>query len=576
MRNMIDPRFPWKMKRTRGATSSTPLPEPVFLNTSGGVNFGMKAERDLQRPPTERVFKNEGKLAPITDNVINLEAVMAMDTSGYLDPLSILTDVTGFKSHIVGPLPTRKKVSRFMLRHAADLQAFKTMERPAHALYYAMPVFTTPKKSGELRVVQDCTYLNKIFDRPPKMDLPLIHELIEEVLKHGYMGQADGVSYFYQFLMSARVAAHFGVRMGGARGEYLDLVMSRMPMGWSWAPCIGQRTANVLIRGLGKAWVDNFIVLGLDMDDFTEKAATFLRRTTAVNLELDKKEIVGETHGVAVGVEFDLVKKLYRMDPDWIPKAVDRIEAILAQGSMTVLDLYTVAGTLIWRHHVMRYELCHVPHILAGVGRAARDISGGAAWTSVATVTPEMRAEIKLSLEILRENAWRAPCNTPEPTVDVWSDASDKHWAFLLFAKDILVAARQGETAGDHIFYSELSVALGGLSAAHRLGHSSARSHIDNAAAAGALQRGASSNFRANRWLSGKLIEKPEVHWVSTREMLADPYRGVARHRCHSLHWARRSWRRERSWRNSSASKREKRAFGALGVRQATFLRGSV
>ena len=500
------------------------------MGTSGGTNFGTKAERKLQQPPTERVYRNVGKLARITKNKIDQEALHRMDTTGYLDPMRILTEVKRFEENITGVLPSARKVSRFMLRHAPELVGQGTMAYPRHPLAYAMPIFTTPKKNEELRLIQNCNPLNRVYKKPPAMDLPLIHDLIDKVLSHTLIGQADGVSYFYQFVMIPEVAAYFGARLGDGRGSYIDLVMQRMAMGFSWAPMIGQRTSNVLIRGLGVAWVDNYIVLGHGKADFDEKATEFLTRAKTVNLELDSTVIKGKTRDVALGIEFDLVKKLYRMDPEWIEKAVSRIEDLLARPQMSILELYTVAGTLIWHHHVTRHELCNVPHLLAGVGRAAQAVAKGHDWGSEAAVTAELRAEIVESLSILRKNVWKAPRRTTEPTVDIWSDASDTHWAFLLFAKDTLVAAKQGSTkADDHIFYSELSVALGGLAAAHRLGHESAVSHIDNAAAAGALQRGASSNYRANRWLSGRAPTQTRVQWVSTHDMLADPYTRVPR-----------------------------------------------
>ena len=97
-----------------------------------------------------------------------------------------------------------------------------------------------------------------------------------------------------------------------------------------------------------------------------------------------------------------------------------------------------------------------------------------------------------------------------------------------MFVGGKLAAAKQGPTKENlHIFYSELSVALGGVSEASRMGHVSATSYIDNAAAAGAMQRCASSNFRANKWLQNRMIEDVRVQWVSTTKMLADPYTRV-------------------------------------------------
>ena len=528
----MDPRFPAKRKGRNVHDSMPlpePLPEPIFTGQSAGAGFATKAERDLQRPPTKRSNRNEGVLGHITSNLIDQEAMLAMDTSGYLEPLKVLKDVGRFRANFIGPLPMIKKPSRFMLQHVGQLEAQETMRRTRRELYDALPVFTTPKKSEELRLVQDCTALNKAYARPPSMDIPLIHDLIDDVLAHSVMGQVDGVSYFYQYGYADDVARYFGARLCGARGDYVDMEMMRMAMGWSWAPCIGQRCANVLVRGLGRAWVDNFILLGKGPEDYASKKNEFFSRAAKVNLELDasEKEVAPKTRDVALGIDFDLQKKRYRMDPAWILKASARIEDILA-APMTIQDLYVVAGTVVWRHHVMRYQLCNVPHLLAEVGRVAKQIAGGARWEDAANVKPECMAEIRRAVALMVENPWKGPRTTSEPECEIFSDASSTHWAFLVFRDGKLAASGQGPTKAElHIFYSELSVALGGLSAAARIGCTSALSNIDNAAAAGALARGASSNYTANRWIAGRLIEDVRVRWVSTTEMLADPYTRV-------------------------------------------------
>ena len=523
---MIAPRFPLKVKGDGTVTDSTPLPEPIFVGQSAGGGFATKADRTLQAPPTEKVNKNAGTLGYITQNRIDLEALMRMDQTGYLDPLKILSDGDVFRKNFIGPLPHLKKCSRFMLRHATNLKEWGVMGKARSELYYALPMFTTEKKTLELRLIQNCIPVNRVYAKPPHMDLPLIHDLIDEVLRHSVMGQADAVSYFYQFALVNDVARYFGARFTDARGGYEDLLMNVMPMGFSWSCAIAQRTANVLVRGCGVAWVDNFILLGKNGHDFDEKVTKFMGRRKEANLELDKETIVGTTHGVALGMEFDLVGKLYRMDPEWTVKAADRIEAILRKETgITVLELYTLSGTVVWRHHVMRHKLCNIPHTLAMVGKAARTISGGSGWDSPANVSSECIEEFREAVRLLRENPWMGPRNESAPECEIWSDASDSFWAFLVFVEGKLVSAKQGTTKPDmHIFYSELSVALGGVSAASRLGLKSALSHIDNAAAGGALQRGESSNFTANRWIARKLMDDVRVRWVSTNDMLADPY----------------------------------------------------
>ena len=64
--------------------------------------------------------------------------------------------------------------------------------------------------------------------------------------------------------------------------------------------------------------------------------------------------------------------------------------------------------------------------------------------------------------------------------------------------------------------------------AAKRLGRTSVRVMVDNAPACHALQRGVSSNFRANKWLAAIQDMTLHVTWVPSASQLADPYtRGV-------------------------------------------------
>ena len=66
------------------------------------------------------------------------------------------------------------------------------------------------------------------------------------------------------------------MRLSGTRGRPREYVMAKMLMGFSWAPAIGQRAANVLVRGLGMAWVDNFILVADTKEELAEKACEFV------------------------------------------------------------------------------------------------------------------------------------------------------------------------------------------------------------------------------------------------------------------------------------------------------------
>ena len=526
--------YPAKLPGVVDVTDSDPYPEPVFVHSSGEyTSMGTldKAQGKMQRPPTERVFRNGGKLAYITKNRLDLEAALAMDPE-YLEPLrALMTEERFLQGHLDPENAHRmkKRISRFMAHHDKDMKDMGITEPvPASKMDFHsyMPVFTTLKKSGELRLIQDCRALNAVYERPPSMDLPKIHDVIAMILGASYVAQADAVSYFYQFPMSESVRPYFAARLCAGRGLFTDVRFTSLPMGFSHAPAFGQRTANVLIRGCGGAWVDNFFVVGDTLKEFAERRETFLGRAHKVNLELDDETLAPTSHTVALGIEFDLVLKRYRMEPAWVEKAVKRLKAITAQAQMSVTDLYVYGGTLTWRNHIVRRQLCNIPHTFQAIGKAASMIGKGTLdWTSPVHVPEELKTEMKSEIALLESNPWRGQDIKAEPTATMWSDASDDHWAFLLFEHDSLVAAKSGRTkAENHIYYSELSAALGGIMAAKRLGHTSVRVMVDNAPACHALQRGVSSNFRANKWLAAIQDMTLYVQWVPSASQAADPY----------------------------------------------------
>ena len=184
-----------------------------------GVVMATKAERLLQKPPQSRVHRNEGKLGAIVDNSIDISAVLRIyNHDGYLDPVKILIDPVEFQKGIIGPLPTSRKPSRFMLRHVSDMEECRVAERAVPgSLRYYLTLFTVEKKNLDLRLIQDCRDFNKAFRTPSSMDLPLVHDLIDEILKHELMGQSDAVSYFYQFELEKTIRRMFGARLTGSR-----------------------------------------------------------------------------------------------------------------------------------------------------------------------------------------------------------------------------------------------------------------------------------------------------------------------------------------------------------------------
>ncbi|KAJ9438427.1 hypothetical protein DIPPA_11760, partial [Diplonema papillatum] len=232
-----------------------------------------------------------------------------MDGVGrFREVLPMLMDPVAFAGAVVSgdAVGGCRVPSRGMERHRATLRscgvASDARSRPA----FAMKAFTTPKKDGRTaRLVLDARPLNDAMRRPPSMDLPRLRDFIAEVERHRFAMQCDGVSYFYQFPVDASISRYFGIGMKGC-----DMLLNVLCMGWSWAPCIAQRASNVLVRDLGLAWVDNFLVLGGTLDEAERNVAVFRKRAQAARVEVraegDDALWQVRSRFVCVGVEFDL------------------------------------------------------------------------------------------------------------------------------------------------------------------------------------------------------------------------------------------------------------------------------
>jgi len=499
--------------------------EPILLPGYDNPSIALKYGKNLKRPSIRRVLRNSGKLAPITKNRINLQKLFEMDPE-LLEPLKIITDVEEFRKRLSG-LPTAHKISRFMDRHLPDMIDFGVVEELWTPNSFDMTCFTTPKKDDTLRLILDCRPLNEVFERPPEMCLPKIHEFIDEILAHEYASQADGKSYFYQFSLHPEVAAYFGSRVTSGRGLFHYTRFLCLPMGFSWAPAIAQRASNVLVRDCGLCWVDNFVVLGMTSEHFLARRNLFLQRVQDVNLELDDTTLSPSNRIECLGIDLDLAEKRYRLSPSWVDKVVLRSCPI--QLTTTIRGLYEICGTLIWRWHVMRQPLCSIPEVMRCLGDAARLVIKNGDWDEPFVVSELVRRELECAFTVLRENPWQSAIvpQTGEK-VDMWSDASQEKCVFLLLQGDAILDSRRWEPpANQHIFLSELQAAVNGIVRAHERGHSNVTAYVDNAPAAIALERRVYTNHLAN--ITMQLLPdlqqcQVKVKWVSTKVQRADLY----------------------------------------------------
>eukprot|EP00760_Papus_ankaliazontas_P021221 PhM_4_TR18660/c3_g1_i2/m.19873 len=504
----------------RGARSGG-NPEPVLVEGSDGVHLVTPGNRFF-RPPSCRVHRNAGQLAYIPTSTLDLKKLQSWDPQ-YLSILDVISDVEVFTSLLTG-LPVKKKTSRFMLQHTSSLQDCGLLRQDSE-LYAILQLFTVPKKDESLRLITDGRPLNANFAPPPSMDLPRIHELISDILSHEYVAQADARGYFFQFPLSRGVSKYFGARLGAGRGATKDFAMTRMAMGFSWAPAIAQRTSNVLVRGLGVCWVDNFAIYGNDLQDFARRRNTFLQRAVDVNLLLDDTTLQPTTRTIMVGVEMCLETKRYRMDPKWALSTVLRWAQLRLAWTPRVM--YEIMGLVVWHGHVTRSPLCTLPLTFQWLGSTASLLARGQlTWDETIGVPDGVIA----AFARISHNTW---CCLPHAkvTTEMWTDASDDWYAwFSVDAASRVLASNQATVPEEeHIFYSELWSAIEGIISTHviltRSGEGGAiRVHIDNAAAARCLERRMSTNFVANKWLSLLPDRELDIHWVPTSEQAADVY----------------------------------------------------
>ena len=524
----LNPAFLGKGEATIGGHDPWESVEPTFINTSSTTFIGWRKEHGtFARAPDLRVMRNAGVLGEITRNELNLEKILELDLSGEAaEVIDILLSASAFERHLKLGFRPQTRISRFMQQHTTTLKGSGVVEEtPRDFGTNYMPVFTVPKKNGTLRLIQDGRHLNRWFDKPPTMNLPRIHDVIDLLMKNEYFAQCDAKSFFYQIPLHESIRKYFGTILGGGRGELDYTVMTKLPMGFSWAPCIAQRISNVIMRDIGLAWVDNYIVVGETIEEFEANRRVFLDRIhpDQCNVEVDDMELAPLQSGETLGIEVDLKRKMYRMSPKW----AEKIRTIPVE--WTPRTFSRIMGGIIWCSHVTRRGLCMQPHLMSVLGDIMRRIAlKEVSWDERCDVTTQAIGELKNTIELMTANEWimwREPRN---PDVDIWSDASDTHAAYLICRNEKVIAALVRETQGHHIFLEELSIALDAVAAAYKLGATRVRLFCDNAAAAGCIEKNVSTNFTANTWLSQRAPVDVDVTWVSTLCELADPYtRGV-------------------------------------------------
>ena len=529
----LHPAFPGKGEPTIGGQQVTEdVTEPSFGISSGTTTMCWRGEKgSIIRPPEPRIERNKGVLGTIVKNTINLAKVLELDFSGEAaEVISILLDSVEFEKHLKQGFRPQTRISRFMSHHKKPLEESGVIGEGAPRDFGTnyMPVFTVPKKDETLRLIQDGRHLNRWFDRPPQMNLPRIHDVIDTLMRNEFFAQCDAKSWFYQIPLCRDIQKYFGVVLGGGRGVLQYAVMQKIPMGFSWAPCIAQRISNVLVRGVGLAWVDNYLIVGKTTEEFDANRKTFLERidpVTGCNVVVDNTELTPLRQGETLGIEVDLETKRYRMSAKWADKVATRGTPL----TWTPRTFSQSMGGIIWCSHVTRRGLCMQPHLMSVLGDMMRKIAlRQIKWDDEFEITNAAQIEMTDVVLHVGRNEWIQWHEKGAPDMDIWTDASDTHAAYLIIQNHEVIDALVRATRGEHIFLEELSIALDAVARAYELGATRARLFCDNAPAGGCIEKKVSTNFVANTRLRGMKPLPVDVHWVSTKYELADPYtRGV-------------------------------------------------
>jgi hypothetical protein len=511
-------------------------PVPV----SGGDPLPFASNGLRKRKLISSQKENSLPLAPTTSNRIDVDKLAA---DGLADVLAPIREVSAFEA-LFDDAATAKRLrplSRDMFQHTRALIQNDVVEpviiplpsgrrRPVAERFLILTwcsTFLVRKKNGTGRFIVDARPINRAQKPPPDMGLPRIGTIIRDVLKHDLAAKTDGVSYFYQFPLAAAIRPYFKIRLARSRGRYANLQLKRMPMGWKYAPMIAQQVSNHLIRSLGRAWLDDFILLGMS-DTFDTNRDTFLERLKTYNVEVDNTELEPTKQLKALGLEFDLETKQFRLDPDWVAKRTEHLngylEATKEGKPTTVRQFLEVMGSLVWAAYVREVPLWQYAECLAALSAAAKlELEELFECPSYAV------RNLQSWIGDVSTNEWCAPTDRPATFNDyIFSDASDTMAAFIQVSGDQITSGDAWRLPPEQkIFLSEVEAITRG---APRVDIATTLFGTDNAAANFAMRKGHSSSYVANvlfRKAFGQ--SRPWSSWVPTYLQPADKFtRGVA------------------------------------------------
>jgi len=439
--------------------------------------------------------------------------------------VGMLTDISTFESEMSklpeqAPPGIRRGTSRYMARHKEKLERWRVVRETMHVRAITN-YFTVAKKNGTLRLVVDARKVNALMRRVPRMELPSLNEVLLLLLCSKYFITVDGTSYFYQFHISEKVGELFCANLAGARGQFTTVALTRMPMGWSWAPAIAQKTSNTLLKMgnslLGKAWVDNFIFVGSSRERVWSNFVNFRDRADRCNVKIDSREPKILERGEVLGVEVNLQSGELRMAESWATKA----RSLRVRSWMTPREIYEVTGNCIWACCVREWPLCSFSDQIDIVRRVALLVHAGMQWDTPLRLSREEITSLSRWKAEVEANSWSTLRKRTPPIEEMWTDASSFMWAYTNLSDKCDQGFFSAAQLIWHIFIKEAFAVHRSVEAARGVPR---LYRVDNMPLALAMKRKVSSNKLVNKWMSGWDWENIEVEWVPTHEQKADKF----------------------------------------------------
>lgn len=389
------------------------------------------------------------------------------------------------------------------LRDAGVVEPVPRLARGAFTC--ALRLVPDRKAERRARVIFPVCALNDVCRRPPPTPTPRLHDLIADILARSWAITADLRGWFFSLEVPRAVAA----RYFGLEGPTGPAVARRGLLGWSHMPSMMARVALAMSAQAERhcarhapftrrVWIDNFIVGGDDPSELRE----FTRKLRAVAAHL-RAELHEETPParriVAVGVELDLDRKRWRLNPAFPPKFAALAATIDARRKLPVLTVWRAAGAAVWTAFALALPLVWVEGALRYVAMLAARFQAGA--VSAETVVPFPRAvrdAIRAAATQACRNPWRA--FTVGLSRPVFSDASGGGGCGAVVPACLgYVEVAWRDDPAIHINILEARAALGALllSAPPRR-HAAVPIVVDNTCAAFQLLRGRGKPAAAN------------------------------------------------------------------------------